>query len=421
MKISKGFVIALLLLLAAGAAIGYGYWINEDEPKADEKDNAYKQFLESEYERLSDTDPKDLTPTEKELVENMGDDWESLEKAAAEIVIKRHNAVNKLAGATVGEYEWKHEPDGTNGWEHLQKAEEILSEDISFGVSDAFWDGSNPATEVERKELLDRWQRAEPHLVLADKADFIRSPQDEYGGYDSFRFYPVVRQTIICDFIELDSSKEKRFPRLEFVKSLFEHDMSPVTSMDALLNAIRMKVLAKAIRGAVKQGLLKEAQLADLEQLFFPVPTLVETWEGEFWTAARIKVGANVHTQIQRMYFGTFADVPTDLAAWVDLQTNQSTGDSRSNQASAIAWLKKNPGDLTSAEFANTFNKQEFANDKIIQRFSEFLENHVKADIAKASIHLYFTEDGQPSAKLPTIPMTTCKVEGDEIVFYWDA
>ena len=139
MKLSKGFLVALLLLLCAGSVVAYGYLLIDEIPESDEKEySQYKEFLESEYERLSDTDQEDLTATEKELVENMGDDWDSLETAAVELIIKRSAAANKLAAESVGKYDWQQEPKGTNGWEHLAKADKEVSKEITFRQSDGF-------------------------------------------------------------------------------------------------------------------------------------------------------------------------------------------------------------------------------------------------------------------------------------------
>ncbi|MCF6228185.1 MAG: hypothetical protein L3J82_05900 [Planctomycetes bacterium] len=421
MKLSKGFLFVLLLLLCAGSVLAYGYWLNREIPEVCEKDREYEEFLISEFERLEGADPENLTATEKELVANMGDDWESLETAAIELIYERHSVANKLAAESVGEYDWQHEPKGSNGWVHLEKAQEILSEDISFRVSDEFWDGSKLVTEANRKELLDSWTRAEPHLKQIAKADFIRSPQNEFGMFQSVRFYSVVKRAVICDFIELDSDKVDKFPRLEFVQSLQTKNNSPVNALDALIHSVRMMTLRQAIRGGAKQGFIDHSQLEELDKLFNSAPSLIETMDGEFWTAARISVLAKDSKWIYRVFYLMFDNVPKNIGTWVDVQTNETKGNSRANQMAAVNWLKKNKGDLTDPVYANKFRQQEFTNDKIIEMFSGILEHGINAKISQASIHLYFDKDGQPPETLPEIPMTICKVEDGEIVFYWDS
>lgn len=413
MKLSKGFLVALLLLLCAGSVVAYGHWLNREIPEVNKNDLKYENFLKSEYERLEDADSKDLTATEKELVKNMGDDWESLETAAVELMIKRLSAANKLAGKSVGKYDWQREPKGTNGWDHLSKANEEVSKEITFRVSDGFWDGSEPATEAERKDLLDSWQRAEPHLKLAEQADFLRSPEDEYG-FKIMWFYSVVKRVLICDFLELQAASKDQFKRLRRIRALLKKDLTPVNLLNPMIHGVLVTMLSKAIRGGVKKALIPMSSISEFESLFECLPTLIETWDGEFWTTDRLESSVTKDTL---RYLIRYSDGIGDLVD--DSTINHSFG-SRGDQVAAVSWLKDNPGDLTDAKYAARFTAQKFANDRIIDIFSGFLKSITEARIAKASIHLYFDKDGQPPAKLPEIPMTICKVEGKEIVFYWD-
>lgn len=414
MKISKVFLVALLLLLCAGSVIAYGYWLNREIPEVNEADLEYENFLKAEYERLEDTDPKDLTATEKELVKNMGDDWESLETAAVELINQRHKASNKLAAESVGEYDWQHEPDGVNGWKHLAKANEEISKEIAFRVTNDFWGGSKPATEAERKELLDSWERAEPHLKLAEQADFLRSPEDEYSGFNEMGFYSVQKRAIICDFIELNSDSAKKIPRLELVQGIQSKDLTPPNLIAPMIDGVLATILSQAVRGGLKQGLITPTQLTELEKLFTTTPTIIESWHGEFWTSSRLE--SSITKDTLRCLI-RHSDGIGDL---VDSCTINNSFGSRENQGAAVSWLKDNPGDLTDAKYAARFTAQKFANDKIIDTFNRFLASITEARIAKASIHLYFDKGGQPPANLPEIPMTVCRIEGKEIVFYWD-
>lgn len=414
MKVSKGFL-ATLTIVAVVAVCGYFWWNTYI------KNLTYDEYIAREYKRLKAADVDDLDDIEKGLAESLTDDQSSLESAVAFAMSKRSNIQFKAQLKHVGKRDWNKQFTGENGWKHLFAASK-LAEKAKAEISDsrAIWDGRISEQIDDQDAFMVAWAEIEPFLDKAESADYLTFPYDDELQW--VRFYHLKMYALVTDFIELADNPEEKFSRVTRLINLEAQASLPPATMREAFKTIWVGNMCSALRSAYQLRFLSLEESKGFSLQFPSTPSLLEVMEAEIFSMAASEPsdGGEYSGMFLERRYDKYETQPGDIGEWM-AELEEESKAYFEDMASAINWLRDNPGDLAEEEYAQKVIDQNLAGlnagdySTILEHWAEMAERRIHAQSLLDPV----SEEHEPDW-INNTPMLKGVIEGNEVVFSWD-
>lgn len=385
----------------------------------------YNSYIKKEYNRLKSTDADELSAVEKILKSELNDSTASLETAILKAIEQARINYEKEIYSDIAKQKLASAKSGKNGWEYLKQANEISSSAIEtiFDRMVLLEGGFNISTKV-KEELISKWNKVEPLLNKAFDADRI-SPIFRIDETFGFEAYNLKLHALFCDLIKLKTSKEKAYSHTLSVNRLFGKHELPAILISEHFKVVYSTLLGTSVRSADRLGWLSFKEFKALKVEFPKPASLLEMMGAEQWYCAHIKpagYGKDAGTTLKSMYFTPLEKTPGRVGAWIESSLKKYI-EEMEPMVGAIAWQRKNKGDLSDPEYAKLFLSKGLFADKPRYPISLYMliwTDQIEMQIQAKSIETPITAKSKP-AWLTRNPLYVGSIEGNEVVFKWKA